>query len=291
MTQLPIPLHLLPTWQHQCHQMAPQIIIHTRQKQHTCSTSMPTCQHIINWQPYLPLLPTHCWIQEHDSYLANLKLAHNPFLNAFLPQHQVHRLCTFMHAVWKGRFSCTTEPLKASTSWETLDYMAQKFKASFHPDLRSDITGSISILIAHQTKGYKNYDPSVKHVKALPCSFYQFLHSSAVSQCDKGVNFHFFAMWSCEYTNTTTNHCTKTLTIGNFCFFHGCSHLQLQDLNLYLAFTISKNLPTASWVAWSTLPVSSPSQMKMQTLRTHALGAMLPMPPPTLTKLATWTIT
>ena len=52
-----------------------------------------------------------------------------------------------MQAVRDARFSHESESLKADTARASIHYVAQKFKAAFRPDPRSDLTGVISILI------------------------------------------------------------------------------------------------------------------------------------------------
>ena len=185
-------------------------------------------------------LAWHRWLQ----YLASVDLLSDPFLDAFEPFHRVYLLCAFMHSVREGRYSRGPEPLKSSTAREAIDYVAQKFKAQFRPDPRSDASGSISILITRQTKGYKNYDPSVKHEKALPCSFYRHLLASASTQFDIGIahlciGAMFFAMRSCEYTQASTHRRTKTLTLGDLHFYRNRRLLPISDPNLHLADTIS----------------------------------------------------
>jgi hypothetical protein len=177
-------------------------------------------------------------------YLNAASLLSDPFLDVFQPEDRIHLLCAFMHAVREGRFSRGPDPNKASTAREAVDYVAQKFKAAFRPDPRTDLTGSISILIKRQTKGYQNLDPSVQHEKALPCSFYRHLLQAAITQFDVGVahlciGALFFAMRSCEYTKVTGTCRTKTLTLADIKFHrlrHQLGHL---DSELHLANTVS----------------------------------------------------
>jgi hypothetical protein len=177
-------------------------------------------------------------------YLDAASLLSDPFLDKFEPPDRVHFLCAFMHAVREGRFSRGSEPLKADTAREAIDYVAQKFKAAFRPDPRADSTGSISILIKRQTKGYKNQDPSVQHEKALPCSFYRHLLQASVTQFDIGVahlciGALFFAMRSCEYTKVNGTRRTKTLTIADFQFYRNRRLVPHHDSELHLADTVS----------------------------------------------------
>ena len=177
-------------------------------------------------------------------YLQQLELIDDPFLDAFQPIHRVHLLCAFMQSVREGSYSKGNSTLKAGSCREAIDYVAQKFKASGRPDPRSDITGTISILITRQTKGYKNYDPSVKHEKALPVSFYRHLHSSATTEFDRAVanlciGAFFFAMRSCEYTKVSTSRRTETVSLGDIKFYQGTKLLSHHDPHLHLATTVS----------------------------------------------------
>jgi hypothetical protein len=177
-------------------------------------------------------------------YINECELLNDPFLDNLQPIHRVHFLCAFMHAVREGRYSRGSEPLKASTAREAVDFVAQKFEAAFRPDPRSDLTGSISILLQRQTKGYQNADPAVQHEKALPCSFYHFLHKSATTQFDIGmahlcIGALFFAMRSCEYTLVKGTRHTKTLTLGDIRFFRGRHPMEFHDPDLHLADTVS----------------------------------------------------
>jgi hypothetical protein len=54
-----------------------------------------------------------------------------PFINNLQPIHRVHFLCAFMHAVCEGCYSRGSEPLKAATAREAVDFVVQKFKAAF----------------------------------------------------------------------------------------------------------------------------------------------------------------
>jgi len=103
-------------------------------------------------------------------YLNTASLLSDPFLDAFQPLDMIHFLCAFMHTVCDGRFSCGPDLNKDSTAREAMDYVAQKFKAAFCPNPRTDLTSLVSILLKWQTKGYQHMDPSAQHEKALPCS-------------------------------------------------------------------------------------------------------------------------
>ncbi len=121
--------------------------------------------------------------------------------------------------------------------------MAQKFRANRRPDPRLDASVTISLLLTRQTKGYKNADPAAKHEKALPVSFYRFLHSAAVTEFDRAIAFlctlaFFFAMRSCEYTETSVRR-TKTLTVADFRFYKDKKEVPHSDPNLHNATTVT----------------------------------------------------
>jgi hypothetical protein len=144
----------------------------------------------------------------------------------------------------EGHFSHGTKPLKAKCSRSAIDYMAQKFKASARPDPQVDASGSISILLARQTKGCKNLDPSTRNEEVLPVAFYHCIVSAAVTDFDHAtanlcITTFFFAMRSCEYTKTLGHRRTKTLTLDDFRFFLNNKQLAFDDLQLHLAEVIS----------------------------------------------------
>ena len=157
-----------------------------------------------------------------------------------------------MHSVHEGHYSRGSEPLKANSAQEAVDYAAQKFKAAFHPNPQSDLTGSVSILLKRQTKAYQNVDPSAQHEKALPCSFYRHLLKSATTQFHTGVTqlcigALFFAMCSCEYTKVTGDRHTNTITLGDIRFYHNKRLLPHNDPNLHLADIVSITFCYQKW--------------------------------------------
>ena len=180
------------------------------------------------------------WIE----YTHQIELSSDPFLDSFTSIHRIYLLCAFMQSVRDGDYSRGTEELKADTCRQTIDNVAQKFKASGRPDPRCDPDGNISILISRQTRGMKNLDPGVKHEKALPISFYRKIHSSAVTEFDRGVahlcsGALFFAMRSCEYTKVNGTRRTQTITLSDIRFFLGNEELSHYDPRLHLATTVS----------------------------------------------------
>ncbi len=141
-------------------------------------------------------LAWHQWLL----YLHELNIpSHDPFLTDFSEHHRIVFLCAFIQYVRDGNCLHGGESVRAATSREAIDYMAQKFRANRRPDPQLDASNTISLLLTRQTKGYKNADPAAMHEKALSVSFYRFLHSAAVTEFDCAIAFlctlaFFFAM-------------------------------------------------------------------------------------------------
>ena len=104
--------------------------------------------------------------------------------------------------------------------------MVQAFRKNLRADPTLDSSGTRSVILSNQLKGYKSEDPPTKHQACLPLVVWKTIAAdksnplnTAMSQLLSGALF--FAMRSCEYstTNKQEEKKTKLLRLKNIRFF------------------------------------------------------------------------
>ena len=144
--------------------------------------------------------------------------AADPYLCRFMEAERIRLTCAFTHAVRRGDFSPTGDPVKGDTAKKTLENVAKTIVLGGGKDPRIDATGSVSMVIQRQFRAYKKVDPKIQHQKAIPPEVYRFLlrkakHKRQRARIELLCGALFFACRSCEYLRTQRHEEKTTRTI------------------------------------------------------------------------------
>ena len=146
--------------------------------------------------------------RQFRQFLEKGNINNDVFLDNFTsPQRQLI-IAGFAHTIREnlvGRTSKTT--LLGSTVSSAVSNVVQAFRQNLRPDPTRDANGTKSALITRQIKAYKEDDPASKNQACLPLSVWHRIHDDTSTPLTQAMGpllcgALFFAMRSCEYTNT-----------------------------------------------------------------------------------------
>ena len=173
-----------------------------------------------------------------ELFLVNIELEHDEFLDNLSPANRVRILGAFAQAVREREFSSAGKAdLQSSTCKETVDKVAEAFRANNRSDPRYGPYDKEDDNLRLQYRGYANKDPPTKQQKALTPSFYRQLFHRSTSHRTIALSLlcisaFFWACRSCEYSKAPSERKTKLCRVKNIRFFSGTRELSHSDPNL-----------------------------------------------------------
>ena len=140
-------------------------------------------------------------------WLKHIGAGPNTHLRGLTQTEKIRCMCAFMYAIRRGDFSPTGDKVAGKTAKTAVDNVAATITSSGGSDPRLDNSGSSSLLLDRQLRGYKKVDPKTKHQKAIPPEVYRFLLRRAFSPRTRALiellcGNLFSGSRSCEYSKT-----------------------------------------------------------------------------------------
>jgi hypothetical protein len=134
------------------------------------------------------------------------------FLDSFSQEQRSLILSGFAHFTRTHRSnksSTASTTLQGNTVATTLSHVVQTFRQNLRSDPTNDTTGSKSAILRRQLKAYRDSDPARKSQACLPLKVWIRLQGPQQSKLETAMGnlltgALFFAMRSCEYSNTST---------------------------------------------------------------------------------------
>jgi len=167
-------------------------------------------------------------------------------------------LLAFVQAVRNAEYSLgRIKRLVATTVNDTIAYISQTFRLAQKQDHRLDKDKKTCILIQQTICGYKNQDPGVKQMKAIPVMLIRMIWKLAkLTNAPLGIAIaqlvtlaFFFAMRSCEYSKMSSEESKRTeiICLRNIRFYrnnrlvpHTSPNLHNADM-VNITFEFQKN--------------------------------------------------
>ena len=126
--------------------------------------------------------------------------------------------CAHSCMQYKEEICPTEDKVTGKTAKTAIDNVAATITSSGGSDPRLDDSGSSSLLLDRQLRGYKKVDPKTKHQKAIPPEVYRFLLRRAFSPRTRALikllcGNLFSGSRSCEYSKTQRHNERQTRTM------------------------------------------------------------------------------
>jgi hypothetical protein len=170
----------------------------------------------------------HRSMSKFELFLDQCGIKNDRFLDGFTQEQRVLILSGYAHHVRNNKFGHTKkERLQGSTVSTAISDVVQTFRSNLRSDPTLDRTNQKAILIRRQIKAYRDSDPARQSQACLPLIVWQKINKDRSSDLHSALGHLitgalFFAMRSCEYSNTRSAdgpRKTKILTCENIQFF------------------------------------------------------------------------
>ena len=167
--------------------------------------------------------------RRYECFLRCIGLHLEPFLGRFGRTQKIEVFASFAAALrggerlGAGQREGSCHGRKSGTIRTTLDSVAQTFRLHKLESPIHDSAGRLEPVLALQLKGYADEDPNPRSQQALPLEVVKRVRAMRTTARDEAigqlvVTAFFFAMRSCEYSDTGRGRITTVVTIDDVLF-------------------------------------------------------------------------